>query len=366
MVKGLNCGSQEIKSIYHQSQRVYPNIVDQQTGFEYTDWVYNLPERTRTATPWIQDVYSDGSLGNKVLGTPQEQIEIATREIIYGTWDYTINTANASRTRTVTERFQFSDIAKDESRTPETENGARSQGSWTYDWMNSKRNATITYKFSDDTKTTILTENGTVSYNFTITPANTTAISAAGGSKSISATGSIDKKWNNTIIVSTTATVTRLNFSGTTPAGFTISGLNVNAANRGTVVGAILTASVYGVATVDNRILNSTIINVEQAANIGIISGSFSFAYATVFIDGKGGTVNNDLRNINIVCKYSNGSSKTLTSSEYNSLCSITAYTDVYWASCDATFSTITVSAGTSDYAVRGATAYVKIRPKTN
>ena len=55
----------EVSGIYVGDERLYPGIVGVDTGTDADEWVYSDPTRTRTLRSWEQDVYADGSRGEK-------------------------------------------------------------------------------------------------------------------------------------------------------------------------------------------------------------------------------------------------------------------------------------------------------------
>ncbi len=69
----LFVGDEKVKSVYVGCERVYPNIVAVDTGTDAGEWLYSDPTRTRTLRLWEQDVYADGSRGEKrYTGTTTE------------------------------------------------------------------------------------------------------------------------------------------------------------------------------------------------------------------------------------------------------------------------------------------------------
>ncbi len=58
-------GGQAVKNVYVGQRRIYPNIVSVDAGTDADEWVYTDPTRTRTLRSWEQDVYADGSRGEK-------------------------------------------------------------------------------------------------------------------------------------------------------------------------------------------------------------------------------------------------------------------------------------------------------------
>ena len=58
-------GEHEVSGVYVGDERLYPGIVRVDTGTDADEWVYSDPTRTRTLRSWEQDVYADGSRGEK-------------------------------------------------------------------------------------------------------------------------------------------------------------------------------------------------------------------------------------------------------------------------------------------------------------
>lgn len=66
-------GECAVSGIYVGDERVYPSIVGVDTGVDADQWSYTDPTRTRTLHLWEQDVYADGSRGEKrYTGTSTE------------------------------------------------------------------------------------------------------------------------------------------------------------------------------------------------------------------------------------------------------------------------------------------------------
>ncbi|MCM1302097.1 MAG: hypothetical protein NC250_01185 [Alistipes senegalensis] len=84
LVKKLYVGGKRVRAVYAGAEKVWLDIVRMEHGEEYGEWTYDDPVRRRTVTSWEQDVYEDGSLGERRIGTPytQEETAAATDE-----WD---------------------------------------------------------------------------------------------------------------------------------------------------------------------------------------------------------------------------------------------------------------------------------------
>lgn len=66
-------GERAVGGIYVGDERVYPSITGVDTGVDADQWSYTDPTRTRTLHLWEQDLYADGSRGEKrYTGTSTE------------------------------------------------------------------------------------------------------------------------------------------------------------------------------------------------------------------------------------------------------------------------------------------------------
>lgn len=313
LLRDIRLGTSKITAAYIGNTKIYPNIDYVDSGIEYGNWVYADPVRTRTATPWTQDVYADGSRGPKIYGTqttdkqtatttqkygdwsytnpptsrsryvtpvytytdivregtPTTQSENSTKSTIYGDWVYNITTTAGSRTRTVTDRYQFTDTYKDITQANQTENGTRSIGAYTYNWAASTRTAIVTYTFTDATKTTPLTESGTVTYNPTFNVTGT-PVSASGGTATFANTGTAQRLWNGSVISGQngTFTISSLSKSATSPSDVSISELNVIFPTRGTVTGPVKNAFIIPTYSIDGKSITVTEGNSVQVSQV--------------------------------------------------------------------------------------------------
>lgn len=316
LLKDIRLGDSKITTAYLCDTKIYPNIDYVDNGIEYGDWVYSDPVRTRTATPWTQDVYGDGSRGPKIYGTQTTDRQTATTTQEYGTWSYTnpptsrsrsvtpvytytdivrngtattqsensikstiygdwvynITTDTGSRTRTVTDRYQFTDTYEDITQANQTEDGTRSVGAYTYNWADSTRTAIVTYTFTDATETTSLTESGTVTYNPTFNVTGT-PVSASGGTATFANTGTAQRLWNGSVISEEngTFTISSLSKSATSPSDVSISGLNVIFPTRGIVTGPVKHAFIIPTYSIDGKSITVTegnIVRVFQIENL--------------------------------------------------------------------------------------------------
>lgn len=152
------------------------------TKTEYTNWSYNISigvgYRTRTATQYEGNRLPDGSVPTWTEVSSDMQREdgtLSTANVGFSNWSYTINTSEGYRTRTYVTRYTwtFSDGESryaDSGTQTQREDASRSIGAWSYAWAypvaNSTRSTTVTYTFSDTTRTTPLTESGGGSYSF--------------------------------------------------------------------------------------------------------------------------------------------------------------------------------------------------------
>lgn len=313
LLKDIRLGTTKITAIYIGSTKVYPNIDHIDNGTDYGAWVYTDPTRKRIATPWTQEVYSDGSKGPKIYdtattqtetavttteysawtyanppatrnrtatpvytytdivrkGTAVPQSETAVKTTVYGDWVYNITTTAGSRSRTVTSRYTFTDTYKDVTETPQSENGTRSVGAYTYNWAASTRTATVTYTFTDATKTTPLTESGTVTYNPTFNVTGT-PVSASGGTATFKNTGTAQRLWNGSVISEQNGTFTILSLSKSTisPSDVSISELNVIFPTRGTVIGPVKHAFIIPTYLIDEKSITVTEYNYVQVSQV--------------------------------------------------------------------------------------------------
>lgn len=344
LLKDIRLGTTKITAAYIGSTKIYPNISYVDSGIDYGDWVYADPVRTRTATPWTQDVYADGSRGPKVYGTqttdrqtatttqeygtwsytnpptsrsrsvtpvytytdivregtPTTQSENSTKSTIYGDWVYNITTATGSRTRTVTDRYQFTDTYKDITQANQTENGTRSVGAYTYNWAASTRTATVTYTFTDANKTIPLTESGTVTYNPVFTYTN--SIPASGGSVTFPTSGTTERLWNGSVVSGQSTTVSVSSVSGTS-TGFTVNGRIITAASFGTTLSGGRSISLTVNYSVDGKSLTTI---TSGGTNIGINQLGNKVESSTYVIDTL---------SANPTTVSSNGGTSTITTS---------------------------------------------------
>lgn len=340
LLKDIRLGTSKITAAYIGNTKIYPNIDHVDSGIEYGDWVYADPVRTRTATSWTQDVYADGSKGPKIYGNQTTDEEIATttqkyedwsytnpptsrsrsvttvytykdiihegtsttqsedsvKSTIYGDWVYNITTTEGSRTRTVTDRYQFLDTYKDVTQANQTEEGTRSVGAYTYNWAASTRTATVTYTFTGDTKTTPLTESGTVTYNpiFNVTG---TPVSASGGTATFENTGTAQRLWNGYLISDEpgTFTISSLSKSETSPSDVSINGLNVIFPTRGTAIGPVKHAFIMPTYSIDEKSITVTENNGVQVSQIENIITNTAYTIDTLSanptsVSSNGGT----------------------------------------------------------------------------
>ncbi|MCD8044464.1 MAG: hypothetical protein LUH10_15570 [Tannerellaceae bacterium] len=265
----------EVKKIYHGEIPIYPNVTGQKEGREETEWIYNLPKRTRIVTPWTQDEYGDGSFGEIIYGTSFQEEETADISESYDMWEYSITADIGTRTRRVFTLYEFSDIIKQTEKIPETESGIRNIGDWEYNWTTEVRTTTITYTFKDGVKQNFsIQENGHVSYAYTINP-NATTIAAGGGTITVSSTSNIQKKWEGTTIT-TISTVIQSLKTISTSVGITVNGLSISAANRTTTTGDERSVIICGITNIDGKSIESTHVTITQNANRGTLQGSFS------------------------------------------------------------------------------------------
>ena len=184
-IKRLYLGLKEVMAAYLGTVKVYPNILNIEKGTNYSEWKYTDPTRTRTATPWERDVLSNGTYSDYRYGIPTTQTETATT--VYGDWtynnptrsrtvtykyndgvqrpgtsqietategytygDWTYGDDNATRSRSRTKTYTYSDVVKNGTTDTVSENGTAQYGTWEY--SDPKRTRTVSYKYSDITK----------------------------------------------------------------------------------------------------------------------------------------------------------------------------------------------------------------------
>ena len=78
MIKDLLLGEKKVTVAYLETVQVWPNIVSVEKGTDYTEWTYTDPKRTRTATPWERDVYSNGTKSPIRYGSATTETQTAT------------------------------------------------------------------------------------------------------------------------------------------------------------------------------------------------------------------------------------------------------------------------------------------------
>lgn len=71
-------GAASVSAVYQGTAQVYPGVVRTDSGTDYGVWSYSGSTRSRTATPWSQDIYQNGTLGPKMYGATTTQTENAT------------------------------------------------------------------------------------------------------------------------------------------------------------------------------------------------------------------------------------------------------------------------------------------------
>lgn len=95
-------GQSALKAVMRGRDKVYPGLVRTDSGINYSAWSYAGAVRTRTSTPWSEEVYQNGTTGGVIYGAPSVQSENAV-STSYGTWSYNWTiTGSSTRTRTTT------------------------------------------------------------------------------------------------------------------------------------------------------------------------------------------------------------------------------------------------------------------------
>lgn len=74
----LRQGAASVTAVFHGTGQVYPGVIRTDSGTDYGAWSYSGATRSRSATPWTQDIYQNSTSGPKVPGVPSTQIENAT------------------------------------------------------------------------------------------------------------------------------------------------------------------------------------------------------------------------------------------------------------------------------------------------
>lgn len=160
ILSSLKVGSTPVKSVYVGTAKVYPGVIRVDSGTVYGDWSYNGATRTRTVTPWTQEVYQDGTKGQVVNNPAPNQSETAVSSYRYGAWGYYSDNSYRQRSRTLV--YTFTDTARDGATDTVTENGSVAFGAWSYNAAT--RTRSVTYHYSDTSKAgTAQTESAGVS-----------------------------------------------------------------------------------------------------------------------------------------------------------------------------------------------------------
>lgn len=95
-------GQSALKAVMRGRDKVYPGLVRTDSGINYSAWSYAGAVRTRTSTPWSEEVYQNGTTGGVIYGVPSVQSENAV-STSYGTWSYNWTiTGSSTRTRATT------------------------------------------------------------------------------------------------------------------------------------------------------------------------------------------------------------------------------------------------------------------------
>ncbi|MCD8043061.1 MAG: hypothetical protein LUH10_08345 [Tannerellaceae bacterium] len=274
LIKRVKIGDTEVKKIYLGEKQIYPNVVEQINGEDRTEWVYNLPKRTRTITPWTQDLYGDGSLGEKVYGSPY--LDEETAEISYknGDWNYTNIESSGARTCIKTTFYTFKDGVEKTTKATETDPAISRTETYSYSYLKQSRTLSIVYQFSDNYSYIIDkgSESGEIAVIFSAT-FNTTTIPAAGGSITLQYPTNQYMTWKGTRVDKSVPLANlQLVNSGTVPTGFSIGSQIVTAQDRQKTLGDARSCSVYlqAIATIDGEsftVRSNNTITITQSGN---------------------------------------------------------------------------------------------------
>ena len=146
VVVGAKIGSTNILKIYLGSTKIYPALVSYNSGTIVSDWSYTNGGETRskTLTPWTQEVYQNYTVGSYVYGTVTTVSQDATVSYNYGTWVY--SNGYSSRSTTSTPRYSWpdDDITYGGASTI-TQYGTLSYSAWIYN--NDYRERTTYYSY---------------------------------------------------------------------------------------------------------------------------------------------------------------------------------------------------------------------------
>ena len=138
----------KVIAIYLGDEKVYPGIVNTETGTTFSNWSYNLPYRTRTSTPYSSTTYQNGT-SNTTYGTPSNISEQAV--LTYddpNMWYYYSNNSYRVKSRTPIYTFPNNYIIYGESE--EIREDGTDISIWTYN--GSLRYRTQHWQYSDTTK----------------------------------------------------------------------------------------------------------------------------------------------------------------------------------------------------------------------
>jgi len=139
----------KVIAIYLGEVKVYPGIVNTETGTNYSNWSYNLPYRTRTATPYSSTTYQNGT-SNTTYGTPSNISEQAV--LTYddpNMWYYYSNNSYRVKSRTPIYTFPNNYIIYGESE--EIREDGVDISTWSY--SGSSRSIIELWHYSDINKT---------------------------------------------------------------------------------------------------------------------------------------------------------------------------------------------------------------------
>ncbi|MCD8043557.1 MAG: hypothetical protein LUH10_10900 [Tannerellaceae bacterium] len=339
------------------SKTAEATVVKLDSGTDYTAWVYNLPKRTRTATPWTQEVYSNGNRSPKAYGTPYGEEETGKQSEKISDWNYTQLEATGNRTRTRQPIYTFTDIVKEGTATTETHTATSRTENFKYNYSAQSRTGSILFKFQDNTTYTLDkgTEKGAIKILFSATP-STRSIVAGGGTVTITATDP-HITWNGTRVVHLVTLSNSKLLTVTAGEGFTVGTNTVTAANRGTIVGNTRSCVVklQASATIDGVTtsgIDSYTTTIEQYYNSVSSTGNDIVANPSSVTLSRNAGIQTIPISGSATVRYTSGASKQiyLNSSNMKATPSASWIQISYIGSANCTFSLNNPSAGATGY----------------
>lgn len=146
IIKSIWLKFTEVKYISHGNSEFYPGLISTQTGIDYTGWIYNLPTRVRTATPFTVYVYQNNT-SKKVYGTASQTTETG----VIGwddpnVWSYFSNNSYRTKLKTAFYTFPDSTVMYSQDTITEREDGVDTS-TWVY--SGSTRTKAVKYLYTD-------------------------------------------------------------------------------------------------------------------------------------------------------------------------------------------------------------------------